>query len=178
MVGSYATRSREPGQARKGAALSGVPSVPLGVPARSQLPGQRRSLSGQRRTARPFISPTSDPEPPSPRTGHGAVCRARAQNRRQQANRDKLPTWGSGARTGEGPEEHSGDRCAAEGAARSEVAERRESAVERVRRSGPPPPAATRQDTSVIRDQSPARPITTHLRQTPFRAKARPSGAK
>jgi hypothetical protein len=33
MVGSYATRSREPGQARKGAAVSGVPSAPQGRPA-------------------------------------------------------------------------------------------------------------------------------------------------
>jgi hypothetical protein len=33
MVGSCATRSREPGQARKGAAVSGVPGVPQGRPA-------------------------------------------------------------------------------------------------------------------------------------------------
>src|SRR5918996_4330679 len=33
MVGSRATRSREPGQARKGAAVSGVPGVPRECPA-------------------------------------------------------------------------------------------------------------------------------------------------
>jgi hypothetical protein len=33
MVGSCATRSREPGQARKGAAVSGGPRVPQGIPA-------------------------------------------------------------------------------------------------------------------------------------------------
>jgi hypothetical protein len=33
MVGSCATRSREPGQARKGAAVSGGPRVPQGTPA-------------------------------------------------------------------------------------------------------------------------------------------------
>jgi hypothetical protein len=33
MVGSCATRSREPGQARKGAAVSGVPGVPQEHPA-------------------------------------------------------------------------------------------------------------------------------------------------
>ena len=33
MVGSYATRSRDPGQARKGAAVSGVPRVPQDSPA-------------------------------------------------------------------------------------------------------------------------------------------------
>jgi hypothetical protein len=33
MVGSCATRSREPGQARKGAAVSGVPGVPQERPA-------------------------------------------------------------------------------------------------------------------------------------------------
>ena len=33
MVGSRATRSREPGQARKGAAVNGVPRVPRDGPA-------------------------------------------------------------------------------------------------------------------------------------------------
>ncbi|GEM_PF-2994595 len=33
MVESCATRNREPGQARKGAAVSGVPGVPQGHPA-------------------------------------------------------------------------------------------------------------------------------------------------
>jgi hypothetical protein len=45
MVGSCATRSREPGQARKGAAVSGVPGAPQGCPAGA---GCRKSVGGLR----------------------------------------------------------------------------------------------------------------------------------
>ena len=41
MVGSYATRNREPGQARKGAAVSGPSRVPWGPPAGA---GSRNSV--------------------------------------------------------------------------------------------------------------------------------------
>ncbi len=45
MVGSCATRNREPGQARKGAAVSGPPGVPQGFPAGA---GYRNSAGGVR----------------------------------------------------------------------------------------------------------------------------------
>jgi hypothetical protein len=69
-VGSCATRSREPGQARKGAAVSGVPKVPQGGPAGAGF----RDSDGRSRVQSGRAAPLSRcaPRVPAPHGGDGA----------------------------------------------------------------------------------------------------------
>jgi len=75
MVGSCATRNREPGQARKGAAVSGEPRVPQGVLAGAGYPNSAGCSGVQGEPHGPFFVPprAHDPLTSSPDRSSGIL---------------------------------------------------------------------------------------------------------